>query len=81
MGDEQDAAGEVGQEPGQPALGVGVQVVGGLVQQQRGRLAEQHPGQLDPAPLAPDDPDSGRSSPLAGMPRPAAIRRASASAR
>ena len=56
VGDEQDAAGEVGQEPGQPALGVGVQVVGGLVQQQRGRLAEQHPGQLDPAPLATRQP-------------------------
>ena len=56
VGDEQDAAGEVGQEPGQPALGVGVQVVGRLVQQQRGRLAEQHPGQLDPAPLATRQP-------------------------
>ena len=29
----------------------------------------------------PDRPDSGRSSPLAGMPRPAATRRASDSAR
>jgi hypothetical protein len=52
VGDDQDAAGEGGQELGQPGLGVGVQVVGRLVQEQGGRLAEQHPGQLDAAALA-----------------------------
>jgi hypothetical protein len=41
----------VGEVPDEPRLGIQVEVVGGLVEQQHIGLGEQDPGQLDPAPL------------------------------
>ena len=53
MGDQDHAAGEVLQvmlQPGHQELGV--EVVGGLVQQQHVGLGQQQARQRDPAPLA-----------------------------
>ena len=52
MADHDQAAGERLEEVAQPDDRVGVEVVGRLVEQQRLRVGEQDPGQLDPAPLA-----------------------------
>ena len=52
VADHHDAALVRAQEVAQPGDRVGVEVVGRLVEQQRGRVGEQDPGQLDPAPLA-----------------------------
>ncbi len=51
MGDQDHAAGEGFQVVLQPGHGLGVQVVGGLVQQQHVGLGEQQPRQGDPAAL------------------------------
>ncbi len=51
MADDDQAAAVALEEPSQPDDGVGVEVVGRLVEQQRLRAAEQDPGQLHPAPL------------------------------
>ena len=45
MGDRQQRPGEARQPFRQPRAAVGVEVVGGLVEQQHGRLGEQHGGQ------------------------------------
>ena len=52
MADDHQAAAVGLQMVAEPDDRVGVQVVGGLVQQQGLGVAEQDPGQLDPAPLA-----------------------------
>ena len=51
VADHHQAAAERLQVVAQPGHRVGVQVVGGLVQQQGLRVGEQDPGQLHPAPL------------------------------
>ena len=53
VADHHQAAAERLQVVAQPRHRVGVQVVGGLVQQQGLRVREQDPGQLDPAALPP----------------------------
>ena len=52
MADHHQAAAVGPKMVAQPADGVGVQVVGRLVEQQRLRPAEENPGQLDPPALA-----------------------------
>ena len=68
-------------EAEQPLLGVAVEVVGGLVEEQHVAAGEEDAGDLDPAPLAAGQRRrSGRSSRSASRPRPAAMRRTSLSA-
>ena len=52
VGDDQDRAGIVAQVAFEPADGLRVEMVGGLVEQQEVRLLEQQPAERDPAPLA-----------------------------
>jgi len=52
VADHHDAALVGAQEIAEPVDGVGVEVVGRLVQEKRLGVAEQDPGQLHPAPLA-----------------------------
>ena len=52
VADHDHRAAVVTQEVHQPGLGVAVEVVGGLVQQQKLRVGEQHARQLDPPALA-----------------------------
>src|SRR5207247_4031094 len=52
VADDHNGAAEGAEVVTQPGDGVGVQVVGGLVEQQRLRIREQDPRQFHPAPLA-----------------------------
>ncbi len=52
MGDDQDRARIVAQVAFEPVHRLGVEMVGGLVEQQQVRLVEQEPAQRDPAALA-----------------------------
>ena len=52
VADHEERAAVAAEEPQQPRLGVGVEVVGGLVEQEHVAAGEQDAGQLDPAPLA-----------------------------
>ncbi len=52
MGDGEHGAGVLGQVLLQPLHALGVEVVGGLVEQQQVGLLQQEPAQRDPAPLA-----------------------------
>ena len=52
VADDHEAALVPAQEVAQPPDRVGVEVVRGLVEEQRRRAGEEDPGQLDPAPLA-----------------------------
>ncbi len=54
MADDDQTAGVAGEVRAQPRDGVGVEVVGGFVEEQCaaiGAVGEQDPGQLDPAAL------------------------------
>ena len=74
----QQRAGEAGEPLGQPGAAVGVEVVGGLVEQQHGRLAEQDRGQQAAGRLAAGQRaraarrGRGARCPAAAAPRPAA---------
>ena len=52
VGDGDDGAGELGEEPLQPLHALGVEMVGGLVEQQHVGLLEQHAAERDSAFLA-----------------------------
>ena len=52
MGDGHDRARVLLEEPLQPVDALGVEVVGGLVEQQQVGVGEQQPAQGDAAPLA-----------------------------
>src|SRR5262249_58015578 len=52
VGDDQDRAGIIAQMAFEPADGLGVEMVGGLVEQQEVRLLEQQPAERHPTPLA-----------------------------
>ena len=81
VADDEQRAAVVAQEPEQPLLGVDVEVVRRLVEQQHVAAGEQDPGQLDPPPLATATARrASRSSRSAFSPRPAAMLRASLSA-
>ncbi len=53
MADHQQTPGIFVEERHQPALGVQIEVVGWLIQDQYIGLGEQHSGKFDPAPLSP----------------------------
>ncbi len=52
--------GEAEQVVGEPGLGDGVEPRGRLVEQQHGRVAQQHAGDADPLALAAGQPDAVR---------------------
>ena len=52
VGDGDDRAGVVGEEPFEPGHRLGVEVVGGLVEEQQVGAAQQEPAERDPALLA-----------------------------
>ena len=62
MRDRQQRAGEARQPLRQPRAAVGVEVVGGLVEQQHGRLAQQHRGQQAARGLAAGDAAEQRAA-------------------
>ena len=51
VADHEQGAAVGPEEPQQPVAGVGVEVVGGLVEQEQVAAGEEDPGQLEPAPL------------------------------
>ncbi len=67
VADDQQRAPVATQEAQQPGLGVGVEVVGGLVQQEHVAAREQDAGQLDPAAFATAE---RRPGPGPGRPEP-----------
>ena len=66
VADHEQRAAVGAQEAEQPVLGVGVEVVGGLVEQQHVAAGEQDAGQLDPAALATGEHAEGQVEAVVG---------------
>ena len=66
VADHEQGAAVVPQEAEQPLLGVGVEVVGGLVEQEQVGAGEEDADQLDPAPLAAREHAEGQVEAVVG---------------
>ena len=80
VADDEQGAPVVAQEVEQPVAGVGVEVVGGLVEQEQVAAAEQDAGQLEAPALAAGERAEGHVEPVGRRPRPSTSWRTSDSA-